>query len=231
MIVRRIRCHSAAACVASAKAAKAAVIVIIVAPVALGTRLRFADPLAVFLRDLLQKAGGHSRRGAAKQHALPGMSHDQMLSGTGHGHIAQPPFLFHLLLVSHGAVAGEQAILHAHHKHLREFQSLGAVHGHQHHAVVTLLSAVQIGIQCHLIQKTRQRGVVRLVVQKSVDAGGQLLYVFQTAPTLHIVLFRQHRNIAAAVADEFVKLRQRQFSCLSPHFFHQCCEGFQPYSD
>ena len=158
------------------------------------------------------------------------MGHGKMFSSTGHGHIAQPPLFLHFLLVTHGAVTGEQAILHAHHKYLREFQPLGTVHGHQHHAVFTLFSAVQIGIQCHLIQKTRQGGIIRLVVQKSMDAGGQLLHVFQTSPTLHIILFRQHRNVAAAVADKFVKLRQRQFPCLSPHFFYQFRKGFQPYS-
>ena len=218
------------AAVATAKTAEAAVVIIIVAPVALLPGLRLADPLAVLLRYLLQKARGRLRRRAAKQHALSGIGHGKMLAGAGHGHIAQPPLLLHLLLVAHGAVAGEQAILHAHHEHLREFQALGAVHGHHHHAVVALLGAVQIGVQRHLVQKARQAGIVRLVVQKGVDAGGQFLHVLQPSPAFHVVLFRQHSGIAAAIADEFIKLRQGHLPHLGPHFLHQRREAFQLYS-
>ena len=153
-----------------------------------------------------------------------------MLPGAGHGHIAQPPLLLHLLLVAHGAVAGEQAVLHTHHEHLGEFQTLGAVHGHHHHAVVALLGAVQIGVQRHLVQKARQAGIVRLVVQKGVDAGGQFLHVLQPASALHVVLLRQHGGIAAAVADEFIELRQGHLPRFGPHFLHQCCEALQLYS-
>ena len=104
------------------------------------------------------------------------------------------------------------------------------MHGHHHHAVVALLGAVQIGVQRHLVQKARQTGVVRLVIQKGVDAGGQFLHVLQPATALHIVLFRQHGGIAAAIADEFIELRQGHLPHFGPHFLHQCREALQLYS-
>ena len=104
------------------------------------------QPLHILLRDLLEKAGGHSGAGTAVQGALPGIGEGQLLLGTGHGHVAQSPLLLHLLLIPHGPVAGEQAVLHAHHEHAWKLQPLGAVHGHEGNAVVGVRLTVQIRI-------------------------------------------------------------------------------------
>ena len=123
---------------------------------ALRLRLGFPDPTAILLRHFLQEAGGHGGSGTTKQHTLPRVGQGQLLHSAGHSHIAQAPLLLHLLRLTHSAVAGEQAIFHTHHIHVGELQALGAVHGHHHHAVIAVLRAVEVGIECHFIEESRQ---------------------------------------------------------------------------
>ena len=191
------------------------------------TGLGLPQPLHVLLRDLLQKPGGHAGSGAAEQHPLPGVGQGQLLLGPGHGHIAQPPLLLHFLRLSHGAIPREKPVLHAYHEHAGKLQSLGAVHSHQRHAVVPGLLAVQVRIQGHLVQEARQCGILRIVFQEGLDAGAELLHVFQAPPALHIVLLLEHPHIAAAAAHIFIELHQAHIVRLTAHFVDHLCKGRQ----
>ena len=97
------------------------------------------------------------------------------------------------------------------------------MHGHQSHAVVPGLLAVQVCVQSNLVQKARQGGVLGIVLQKRLDTGAELLYVFQAAPALRILLFLEHGCIAAAAAHIIIKLHQAHFIRLAAHFvYHRC---------
>ena len=187
--------------------------------------LRLAEPLHVFLRNLLQETGGHGGGRAAKQHTLPCVCQRQRLLGAGHGHIAKTPLLLHLLRVAHGAISGEKSILHAHHIDMGKFQTLGGVHGHHGHAVVTVGLAVQIGVQRHLVQKARQRRLTLRIFQIALDAGFQLLHVLQTAAALYIVLFPQGGGVAALVADQIVERYEIGVRQLPAQGLDHICKG------
>ena len=101
-----------------------------------------AGALQVLRRNLLQEAGGPVGAGAAKEHTLARTGEVQLLLCPGHGHVAQPPLLLHLVRLSDGPDAGENALLGSHHKDHRELQALGRVHGHHHHAVLVRVVAV-----------------------------------------------------------------------------------------
>ena len=151
----------------------------------------------------------------------------QLLPGAGHSHIAQAALLLHFGSVAHGAVSGEKPLLHAYHEHLREFQSLGGVHGHHGHAVVAVRAAVQIGVQGDLVQKSGEARLRALgVFQIRQDAGFQLLHVLQPAAALHVVLLPQSWGVAAALADIVVELRQRAVRQTAAHFLDHICKGF-----
>ena len=148
------------------------------------------------------------------------------MQGVVHSHIAQAALLLHFGSVAHGAVSGEKPLLHAHHEHLREFQSLGGVHGHHGHAVVAVRAAVQIGVQGDLVQKSGEARLRALgVFQIRQDAGFQLLHVLQPAAALHIVLLPQSRGVAAALTDIVVELRQRAVRQTAAHFLDHICKG------
>ena len=99
------------------------------------------------------------------------------------------------------------------------------MHGHQSHAVVPGLLAVQVSVQSNLVQKARQGGVLGIVLQKRLDTGAELLYVFQAAPALRILLFLEHGYIAAAAAHIIIKLHQAHFIRLAAHFVYHCCKA------
>ena len=111
-----------------------------------------------------------------------------------------------------------------------KLQSLGAVHGHQGHAVVAVGLSVQVGIQGHIVEEARQRWVIGVVVQKSADAGGQLLHVLQPPPALHVVLFLQHLHITGHLTDPAVKFHQLQLIAQAPQLHNQLSEVFHPPS-
>ena len=150
-----------------------------------------------------------------------------MFLGTGHRHVAETPLLLHLLFFAHGAVAGKQPVFHAHHVNVRKFQTLGGVHGQQRHHIVAVVGIVQIGVESNLVQEACQRGILRLVLQKALDTGGQLLHVFDASLTLHIVLLHQGAHVSGAVADIFVKLHQSHGRNPAAHFLHNVCKGHQ----
>ena len=158
------------------------------------------------------------------------MGQGQLLHSAGHGNIAQAPLLLHLLRLAHSAVAGEQTIFHAHHIHVGELQALGAVHGHHHHAVIAILCAVEVGIEGHFIEESRQRGIVGAIVEESVNRRGQFSHVLQASTALHVVLLRQHGHVSRAVADVFIKLHQLQLIGFLPHLLHHGYKAFQLYS-
>ena len=75
------------------------------------------------------------------------MGEEQPLLGTGDAHIAEAALLLHRGRILQGAVAGEQALLHAHQEHHGELQALAGVQGHQGDPVLFGVLAVGIAGQ------------------------------------------------------------------------------------
>ena len=150
------------------------------------------------------------------------------LLGAGHGHVAQPPLLLHLLGLADGPNAGEDPLLHADHKDHGEFQPLGSVHGHHHHAVLAGVVVVQIGIQGNGVQEARQGGLPLRILYVAVDGGQKLPHVFQPGPVLHRVLGLQHDGIAGPAHHLLVEVRQGQLHRLAAQTAHQIGKLSQP---
>jgi hypothetical protein len=129
------------------------------------------------------------------------------LLGAGHGHVAQPPLLLHLLGLADSPNAGEYPLLHADHKDHGEFQPLGSVHGHHHHAVLAGVVVVQISIQGNGVQEARQGGLPLRILYVAVD-GGQSSAVFQPGPVIHSVLGLQHDGISRPAHHLLVEVRR-----------------------
>ena len=220
------RCCGTLTCIAAVTVSAAVIVPRVLPGVAAGYRL--GQPLHVVLRDLTKEPGGHTGCCFAVQRALAGVGQRQLLFGAGHGHIAQPALLLHLVAIAHGAISGKKPLLHAHHKYLGEFQALGGVHGHHGHAVVAVHPAVQVGVQRDLIQEAGETRLRALgVFQVGQDAGAQLLHVLQPAAALHIVLLPQGGCVAASLADVIVELRQLTLRQAAAHFLDHICKGFQ----
>ena len=62
-----------------------------------------------------------------------------MLFGAGDGHVEEAALLLQGAGRIHGACAGEEVLLHAHHEDVAKLQPLGRVNGHQGDALLTLL--------------------------------------------------------------------------------------------
>ena len=110
------------------------------------------DPVGVVTWDLLQKPGRQANARAAKKHTLARAGQRQAFLRTRHRDIAQSALLLDLLIVVAHALAGEDALLHTDNVHTREFEALRAVHRHHRHTVVAR-RAVQVRVECDLIQK------------------------------------------------------------------------------
>ncbi|MPM55031.1 hypothetical protein SDC9_101816 [bioreactor metagenome] len=151
----------------------------------------------------------------------------QLLLGAGHGHIAQPPLLLHLQRVADGPDTGEDAVLQPHGKHHGELQSLGRVHGHHHHAVLSRVVVVQVGEQGNRVQKARQSGLGSLA--DVIGQGGlQLPDVFQPGAVFHRVLGLQGGGVAGFIQQLLVKLRQGKGFGQGAQFVHKVCKLGQP---
>ena len=122
-----------------------------------------ADPLIVQkpLGDLLQEAAWRVVIDLIIQHPLGRVADEQHLPGTGDGHVTQAAFFFQTGVVVQAAAVGENALFQPHHEHDGEFQSLGAVDGHQRHVGGFQVGVIQIGDQRDIFQIVLQRGIVR----------------------------------------------------------------------
>ena len=62
------------------------------------------------------------------------------------------------------------------------------MHRHHRHAVVAR-RAVEVGVECDLVQKARERRILRIVFEERNDVRLELLHVFKPPTALHIALF------------------------------------------
>ena len=81
---------------------------------------------------------------------------------------------------------------------------------HRHHRyTVVACRAVKVRIECNLVQKARERRVLRTVFEERQDVRFELLYVFEPPAALHVVLLLKGAHIARLLADRVVELRKR----------------------
>ena len=154
------------------------------------------DLLGEILGNIHHKAGGGVAVGLAVQHTTHRTDDIELLSGTGHRHVAQAAVLLQLHGIEHGLIAGEDAVLKAGQQHHGEFQSLGGVHGHQHHRVGVAVVVINIGHQRLLLQESCQIGkILTCVLFILADGGGQFLQVLHAAG-LGVALRLPHSQIA-----------------------------------
>jgi len=97
--------------------------------------------------------------------------------GAGHAHVAEPPFLFKLVFGIDGPAVGQQALLHPHHEHHGELQSLGLVQGDQCDRIFSVLVAINVGHQRQAFQQGGQSVGGRLGVEL-LGGVAQFQYVF-----------------------------------------------------
>jgi len=84
------------------------------------------------------------------------------------------------------------------------------VHRHHRHAVVAR-GAVQIGVECDLIEEARKRRVLRVIFKERENVRLEFLHVFQPSAALHVALLPQRAHVVRPLADklvEFCKLRR-----------------------
>ena len=170
----------------------------------------FAAHFQQLVGDLFHKAGRQVGRGPAEEHSLGGAGEVEAFLRAGQSDVAQAALLLQLVLLPNGPVAGEDALFHAHGEHHGELQALGGVHGHEGHAVVVFLHAVQIGVEGHFVQEAAERGVL-CVFQIAADGRGQFVDVFQARLALVVFLRREHLGVAALLDQGLVDLRQLHF--------------------
>ena len=166
-----------------------------------------APALDKLVGDLLGKAGGQIGVGAAVQHPLGGAGDVELFPGAGDGHIAQPPFLLHLLRIADGHGAGEQPLLRADDEDYGKFQALGRMHRHQHGGVGIPVIRVHIRIQRHFVQEAVQVSARGLHILD--DAGFQLADVLDPGQVFVAALCLQRGQISGALQQFIVKLVKR----------------------
>ena len=164
----------------------------------------------MFRRDLGDEARDPVGGGPAEEHALMSGAQIEPFLGARDGHVAEPALLLHLLRLADGAGAWEQGLLHADEENDREFQSLGAVDGHQDHGVGVGVIVVQIGIERDVCQIPFERQVAGLL-HISEDAGAHLAHVLGAGGILGGVLLLERAHIPGLfkqlVENEFRRMR------------------------
>ena len=114
--------------------------------------------------------------------------------GPGDGHIEQPSLLFQFGRSQHHAPGREEVFLHARHKDIREFQTLGGMDGHQGYLVGSIFFVVfrkiHVAQQGDIFQEDIQRNHRQILVAylRHVFIGKHLLADF-LASVLH-----EHRH-------------------------------------
>lgn len=94
------------------------------------------------------------------------------------------------------------------------------MHGHHRHAVGILVVVVDIGVQRHLVEKSRKRAVFRLLAVVD-DVRFQLLHVFDARGILGGVFLLQRANVAGALQHEVVELLWRHRLGSGAQLVHQ----------
>ena len=164
--------------------------------------------LDVLFGDFVHKAGDAVGGRAAVEHALSGADEVQLLLCARDCHIAEPPLLLHLLRLANDALAGEDALLHAHDEHSGEFQPLGGVHRHQHHAVRVPVVIVQIGVERDVRQVTAERQIAG-ILHVLEDAALELLYVFRARDVLFVVRLLKHTQVTGLIQNLVIEFIRR----------------------
>ena len=107
-------------------------------------------------------------------------------SGTCDSHIKEPSFLFQLVKVlvqdpraCGGTGVREDAFLHSGNEYVWEFEALGGMKCHQHHAVRLRVVAIDIRDEGDIFQKSGEVGL-RVVVGEVLGAFQEALDIFST---------------------------------------------------
>ncbi|RMR60167.1 hypothetical protein ALP84_05238 [Pseudomonas cichorii] len=114
-----------------------------------------------------------------------GVSHHQLLHGAGDTDVSQTAFFFQTAGLFQAHLVREQPFFHAHQKHVREFQALGAVQGHELNAVFVLLSLRVASFQRRMAEESCQRGqfFIVFIVLEVARSADQFLKVFHPCLT------------------------------------------------
>lgn len=135
---------------------------------------------------------------AAKEHSLPRAGKKQPLLCARYRDVAKSALFLHLVGFADGLYAGENALLAADDKDVREFQSLCRMHGHHNDAVGAVIVVVHICIQGNVGKVAFESGIIRLTFIVN-DARFQLFYVLSARIVLYGVLFFKHAQISGAL--------------------------------
>ena len=81
----------------------------------------------------------------------------QPLSGARYRDMARAALLLQLFVVVHRARGRENALLHAYDKYVFEFQTLGAMHGHERYRAIVVIAPIHVGDERHVFQIVVQR--------------------------------------------------------------------------
>ena len=132
------------------------------------------------------------------------LGQNQFTLGARSRHIHQSAFLFlgSLQTLTNGAMAGENALVQPHHKHIGELQSLRLVNGHQLHGIF-VVAIVGIGVERDVLQIIIERhrffaqASAVFIVLDAVEQFGDIfksvfvliaaIFLFQTAAREHLV--------------------------------------------
>ena len=82
------------------------------------------------------------------------------------------------------------------------------MHGHERDTVHGLVVVIEVGIERHLVEEARERGVIGLLGEGD-DVRLELLHVLDAGSVLGRVLFLERADIAAALHDEVIELVRR----------------------
>ena len=151
--------------------------------------------------------------GLAKHHTRISAGKIQLFARTRNSHIAQPPFLFQILIGIAAHFAWKNPLLKADEEHIIKFQPFSCVHCHQNDHIGLIIIAVNIADQRNLFQEPFQRSFRTPLISICFHTGNQLANIFQTCLTFLARQF-QHGPIPCNVQQFCYKGIQRQrFIC------------------
>ena len=123
----------------------------------------------------------------AVQAAGLGVGQHQLLHGAGHADIGQAALFLEAAGLFQAHLVREQALFHADQEHQGELQALGAVQGHQLHAVLVFLGLGIAGFQRGVGEEGGQRAHLLFLVLEVARGADQFLQVFH--PRLGLLAF------------------------------------------